>query len=218
MKVQSLLSNRIVKNYLWVFLGQNLGTLFSMLSLIITLRIISTVEYGSLVIVQTYCLLISGIFGIRSFNGLIKFSTDAEEQGNFDLAKQYINSAFLFDLIVGVLGLIVAYFISSPVSKLMGWQSDDMHYLMLYLPVIIFLPILNGAPIGILRKLGYFKHINIIHTLIYGIQTALLFLTWYLNLGNLELVYLQYMLIEVTEAIILVFFAMKFLLSNPKYT
>ena len=92
---QKLFSNKLIKNYIWVLLGQNLGTIFSMVSLIITLRIISTYNYGSLVIIQTYAALISGIFGLRTFNGVIKFVTDAECEKDSIKMKQFINSAIL---------------------------------------------------------------------------------------------------------------------------
>lgn len=154
--ISKLKRNKLIKNYIWVFLGQNTGAVFSMLSLIFTLRIISTYEYGSLVIIQTYCLLISNLFSLRTFNGVIKFVTDSEQRNDKQEIFQYINTGFFLDFMAGVISVIFGIILLSAITNLMGWDEDTVIYVNMYLPVVFFYPLLNGTSTGIMRKLGYF--------------------------------------------------------------
>ena len=190
-------------NYIWVFLGQNIGAVFTMLTLILILKIISSEEYGAMVAIQTYALLISNIFGIRTFNGVIKYTTDAESIGDMDRVKKYINTAFLFDALSGVLAFVCGFLLLSPIVFLMQWEMETMTYLNMYLPLVLFLPILNGTPIGVLRKLGYFKQVNIIHAIAFGFQCFVMFIVFLLDCGSLKLVLLIHALTEVMECLLL---------------
>ena len=118
--LERIKNNKIIKNYIWVFTGQNLGTLFSMLTLIFTLKIISTYDYGSLVIIQTYCLLVSNLFSLRTFNGVIKHITDAEQTDDNIRICQYINTGFLLDLLSGTISIIFGILLLKPIAFLMA--------------------------------------------------------------------------------------------------
>ena len=216
-KITTLISNKIIKNYIWVFLGQNIGTVFSMLSMIVTLRIISAFEYGSLVIVQTYCLLISNIFCIRTFNGFIKFATEAEGKGDYDLVKKYINSSLILDLVAGIIAFIFGFLLLKPVTFLMEWDIETVKYVGLYLAVCIFYPILNGIPTGILRKLNYFKEANEIHAFVYGLQTLVLLITLIFQVRSLPIILIEYACTEILESVILLIVAFIILQKNDLY-
>ena len=203
-QINRLVHNRIASNYLWVFLGQNIGAVFSMLSLIFTLKIISTYDYGSLVIIQTYCLLISGFFSLRTFNGVIKFVTDSEISNDYSRMKRYVNTGFVIDFAAGLISVIFGIVLLKPITILMGWDSETIQFVNMYLPVVFFYPLLHGTSTGIMRKLGYFKHVNIIHAGIYGFQCAILLFTWLFNIGNFHVVLIEYALTEILECLVLV--------------
>ena len=73
----------------------------------------------------------------------------------------------------------------------------------LYLPVVVFSPILHGAPIGVLRKLDRFKQVNIIHTILYGSHTLFLGILLLSDTKNFVLVLLSYAFAEIIESLIL---------------
>lgn len=215
--ISKLKRNKLIKNYIWVFLGQNMGAVFSMLSLIFTLRIISTYEYGSLVIIQTYCLLISNLFSLRTFNGVIKFVTDSEQRNDKQGIFQYINTGFFLDFMAGVISVIFGIILLSAITNLMGWDEDTVKYVNMYLPVVFFYPLLNGTSTGIMRKLGYFFHVNLIHALVFGIQFLLIFLTWILKIGSFQLIIVEYVGIEILECICLLICSVAILQKNEEY-
>lgn len=209
--------NQLVSNYFWVFLGQNAGAVFSMLSLIITLRIISTFEYGALVVIQTYVTLISNLFCLRTFNGLIKYVTDAEITSRSVEVKKYIFTSFLLDFGAGIIAFLFGIVLLEPITVLMGWDANTVKFINLYLPVIIFLPLINGAPVGILRKLGYFKQVNIIHAIVFGIQTIVLFITYIVGIKNFQVILLEYALTETLECLVLLIYSLRIIQKNEKY-
>lgn len=204
-------------NYIWVFLGQNVATVFSMLSLIITLRIISAYEYGSLVIIQTYAMLIASLFGFRTFNGVIKYIADAEKDGQNKEIKQYVNCGFIMDAISGILAFIMGIVLLYPVTKLMEWDEGMLKNVFVYFPIVIILPLLNGTPVGILRKLNHFKQANILHAIVYGVQNAMLAVLWLLQSHSFEAVLIVYGLTEVIECIALLIYSIVLMQKQEEY-
>ena len=209
--------SRLVKNYIWVFLGQNLGTFFSMLTLAFTLRVISTYEYGSLVIIQTYCLLISNLFSLRTFNGVIKFATDAEQNGEKKAVLQYINTGFCLDIIAGLISIVCGFLLLTAITALMGWDINTVKHVNMYLPVVLFYPLLNGTSTGVLRKLGYFFHVNLIHAIVFGIQFLLIFSNYVLRISSFTLVLLEYAGTEILECLALAAYSIVVMQKNIYY-
>lgn len=215
--IEKLKKKRLIKDYLWVFLGQNISSVFSMISVIVTLRIITSYDYGSLVIIQTYCLLVSNIFCIRTFNGIIKYIAEAEQKNNSILVKQYLNTAFLLDFAMGIIAFVFAFILLDPITKLMGWNQETVSFVYWYMPAIITYPLLNGVPTGILRKTGHFKEVNIVHAFVYGLQLMGLLITWVGNFGTFKIVLLEYAVIEILESIILMVVAILIMQKENKY-
>lgn len=207
--IQRIRNSSIAMNYIWVFLGQNIGTVVSMLSLIVTLRIISTNDYGSLIIIQTYCLLISNIFCSRTFNVVIKYLTEAEKSDDYVKGNQYILSGFIFDVGTGIVALVLSVFLLNPIARLMDWDPEMIKHASIYLPVILSFPLINGTAVGVLRKMGLFKQVNIIHVIVYSCQLLILFITWVLKVGNLQVVLVEYALTEVLEGFALLAYSLK---------
>lgn len=215
--IEKLKKKRLLKDYLWVFLGQNIGSVFSMFSVIATLRIISAYDYGSLVMIQTYCLLISNIFCIRTFNGIIKYIAEAEQKKNIVLAKQYINTAFILDIAMGIVAFAFGFILLKPITILMGWDQETITYVYLYMPAIITYPLLNGVPTGILRKTGHFKEVNIVHALVYGLQFFVLLITWMGKFGTFKIVLLEYAVTEIVESIALLIMSIQVMQKMEEY-
>lgn len=220
-KMQALLkrmkSSSLIINYVWVFAGQNLGTLFSMLSLIVTLRIISAEDYGALVVIQTYAMLISNLFCLRTFNGVIKYVTDLEADGKEYAIKSYVKTAFMLDVLAGIVAFLMGLLLLKPVTALMGWEPQTVTWVNLYLPLVLFLPNLHGAAVGILRKLDKFKQVNLIHAAAFGMQLLLLSIVWVMKLNNFQLVLIIYTVAEVIECMGIAGFALTVLRKDEKY-
>lgn len=213
-----LKSSHLVMNYVWVFVGQNLGTLFSMLSLIVTLRIISTEDYGALVVIQTYTLLISNLFCARTFNGVIKYVTDLEAQEKVDEIKSYVKTAFMLDVLAGIIAFCMGLLLLKPVTIVMGWDPQTVTWVNLYLPLVLFLPALNGAAVGILRKLDKFKQVNLIHAVVLGVQLLILSILWILAIHNFQLVLIIYTVTEIIECVAITVLALAVSKNNEKYS
>ena len=216
-KIAKLWQNKMTKNYIWVLLGQNIGSVFSLLSLSITLRLISVYDYGALVIIQTYAALISGIFGLRTFNGIIKFSSEAEQSGDGLLIKKYLNTAILLDFLSGVIAYGCSFLLLKPVALFMEWDLATISLIHMFLPVILFTPILQGAPVGVLRRLGYFKHINICHAIVYGVQCAILVLYLILGIHSFEIILLTYAVTQIAESVVLFVYALIVIKKHEEY-
>ena len=217
-KWQRIIKSSILRNYLWVFLGQNAGSVFSMITLIFTLRIINTEEYASLVVIQAYCLLISNLLSLRTFNGLIKYTTEALIVSDYRRVKQLFNTALIFDFTAGLASLICGYLFVDTITGLMGWELALKDSLLMYLPVVFFYPLLNGAPVGILRKLEKFKQVNLIHASVFGIQSLALMLLWISKAENYMIVFLVYEITEILECVAVVVLAIYVLQKDSNYS
>jgi len=99
----------------------------------------------------------------------------------------------------------------------MGWDPDTISFVYMYLPVIIFTPILQGAPVGALRKLGFFNYINICHAVVYGVQCAILAIYWLAGIHDFRIVLLTYAITQIAESVILFVFAFFVLKKQEAY-
>ena len=215
--IKNKLSNGLIRDYLWVFIGQNAGSVFSMLTLMFTLKVINTAEYGILTIIQTYCLLISNLFSLRTFNGLIKYATDALVERNYTIVKKYLNTSFVIDFGAGIFSYGMAFLLMAPITGLMGWDAEMMNYVYLYMPIIILYPLLNGAPVGILRKMGCFKEVNLSHAVVYGLQFLIVAVISLLGVHDFKIILLVYLFTEILECIILAVMAVYILNKKEEW-
>ncbi|XMB85732.1 oligosaccharide flippase family protein [Mycoplasmatota bacterium WC44] len=146
---------KIAKNVMILFFGDFTASVFGILSMVITVKILGLEEYGWLVLVQTYVFIIDSLMNFQSWTALIKYGAGALNNKDKKLFENYIVHGFILDICTAILGTIVAFTASDLIGKLLNWDETIIMAVKIY-SFSIFSHI-SGTPIGILRLLGKYK-------------------------------------------------------------
>ncbi|MDP4088144.1 MAG: oligosaccharide flippase family protein [Bacillota bacterium] len=177
-RLRALINNRIVRNFIVLFTGEGVVSIIGMINLAIIVNTIGNEKNGIIIMVQTYSLLFSGIFGFKSFQALIKYMPVSIEEGNEELTKQYVKQSFVLDIGAAAVATVFGYICLDFVCNLMGWDSSMKPYIKMFLITLIIN--IQGTPIGVLRifnKFNYITYSNVVSNLLKLTLYVLAFIT-----------------------------------------
>lgn len=141
--------NNILKNTLILFSGQSFASIIGIFNTILLIKAIGVDGNGIIALIMSYSAIFNGVFNFQSYNAVIKYGTDALEKKIDNLYKQILKQAFLQDILTAILAFIVGYLCVGVVSRFMGWDSEIIFYIKIYL--ITILMNITGVFTGILR-------------------------------------------------------------------
>lgn len=72
-RVRNILQDKLLKNFLNIFSGDALASLFSIISVSFIAKGIGVEKYGYIVLIQGVVALVDGVFNFQSWQGFIKF-------------------------------------------------------------------------------------------------------------------------------------------------
>ena len=162
-KIKAIKENKLVKNFIVLLTGEGISSILSMLSVILIVKAIGLEGNGMILSIQAYCLLLTSIFGFKSFQALIKYISKEIQKENFEKVKNYIKQSYFLDIVAAVITMIVSFIFVNLYSKFMGWNNELLRYSYMFIVVTVFQ--IQGTPIGILRifdKFNYITYNNVI--------------------------------------------------------
>lgn len=155
-KFNSIMKNRLFRNFIVIFTGESMISILGMLNLIIIVNTIGLESNGKIIMIQTYATLFSSIFAFKSFQALIKFIAKSLENDDKKQAKEYIKLSYIFDIVACFIATIVSWISIDFMMRLMKWDLNMKVYIIIYTITILFS--IQGTPIGILRIFNKFKY------------------------------------------------------------
>ena len=150
-------SNHLLKNFLLIFSGEGISSVFGFLSTIFIISAIGSYKHGVLVAVQTYTNLFYGLFSFKTFQSLIKYLAKAEKNNDQEMAKIYIKWAVILDAFCLIATLFFGIILKNTMINIMGWDTAISKYCIFYLCVYMFY--FQGTSIGILRYFVNYKYV-----------------------------------------------------------
>ncbi len=172
--IKELSQRKLVKNFLLIFTGQGISSIFGIISTMIIVGGIGSEKHGILIVVQTYATLFYSFFSFKTFQALIKYLAQAKKDKNKDDVKLYIKWSLVFDVCSLILMFIAGILLRNPVIKLMGWPEEMKKYVVLYLITQVFY--IQGTTIGVLRSYEKYNYVvigqvitNVVRCIGYGI-------------------------------------------------
>jgi len=150
--------NRILKLSLIVFIGNSGSAILSIVTTFLLTHFLSLRDFGIIVLVQTYSTVIQQVFGIQSWQSLVKYGSiqlEAKQQSNY---LKILQVGFFLD----VLGAILAFFASILFIFFLGkiFSIPQNEYLLVYIYSIGILFRLTSFPFASLRLANNYKQLN----------------------------------------------------------
>lgn len=206
-----ILLSRLAKNASVLFSGNVIASLLGLVSLTLTARGLGVEQFGMLVLVTTYVLIVDRLNNFQSWQALIKYGADALEHNRGSDFKSLIKFGFLIDGSTAVLGAVIAASASGIVGGWLGWSQEHIFMAAAYSLTVLFH--VSGTPIAILRLFDKFKKIAIQQVYaafikLFGVTLA------YLMDADLWVYLLVWALVDILGNTLLLYFAHRELRSQ----
>lgn len=147
--IKKIKENTIVKNTFILFSGQMFASLIGILNSILLIRAIGIEGNGIITLIMSYSAIFNGIFNFQSYNAVIKFGAEALEENSKIKYKQVLKQAFIQDIFTAILAFSTGYICVEFISNFMGWNTEIVFYIKIYLITILIN--VTGVFTGILR-------------------------------------------------------------------
>ncbi|MGL5869808.1 lipopolysaccharide biosynthesis protein [Clostridium chrysemydis] len=164
-------NNRLINNFVVLLTGEGIVSILSMLSFSIIIASIGNEGNGMIISIQTYCILLNGIFGFKSFQALIKYIVYEIENNNKEKIKEYIFQSYALDLAAVGLATVFSFVFLNFYGDLMNWNQTMRNLTIIYIVASAFQ--IQGTPIGILRVYNKFNLITYNNTIVAGARFLL---------------------------------------------
>lgn len=151
-RLKNILGDKLLKNFLNIFSGDALASLFSIISVSFITKGIGVEKYGYIVLIQGVVALIDGVFNFQSWQGFIKFFPEIKE--NKEKIKELIKFSYFLDIGTAILAFLVLNIGSKFIGKIYNFSEEQLFFMMIFSIYILFN--VQGTPIGILRSFNRF--------------------------------------------------------------
>jgi O-antigen/teichoic acid export membrane protein len=141
-----------------LLLSGNLGaSALGLASIVLTARALGVEQFGVLVLITTYVLIVDRLVNFQSWQAVIKYGTNALEDDQAEEFKSLIKFGFVLDVTTATVGTVLA---ASAVWLVGQWQEWDKPYVLMavaYSLTILFH--IAGTPTAVLRIFDRFGRV-----------------------------------------------------------
>lgn len=156
---QDLVFTQLIQNSSLLLFGNIIAAAFGLLTTIIRTRALGPERFGLLVLIIAYVEIIGQFITFQSWQGLIKFGTEALEHDHPDEFMGFVKLSFLVDAICAILGTSIALLSSFLFPHIYGLDSKTWLLAGIYGFSLLF--DFSGMSLGVLRTLDHFRLITI---------------------------------------------------------
>lgn len=219
-KVKKFLNRYLLNDDIFTNLMKDIGVLLSgdavasiinFVNIAILVRVLGLELYGNFVIIQTYSLTIDKLLNFQSWQGVIKFGSEAISNNRKDLVKKYVKIGFITDISTAILGTLVAVFAVGITSQFLNLDPHIIPIAQLYSINILFNVI--GTPTGILRLFNKFSVFSYQKVFVALLRLIIAIIAFILNINFIILILLT-LIVEIIGHFILIYFSLKVLKVN----
>ncbi|WP_354624303.1 oligosaccharide flippase family protein [Psychromonas sp. MME2] len=150
---------RVLSNFLLLARGRVVAALMLFGVTALLARVLGPVEFGMIVLIETYALLTRGLLNFKLFDAIVRFGVPAYDAKDTRTLRRLIQICWRLDLITTASGAIIAILLAPVVGPHMGMDSNHVFFLTLY-SFVIFASIGNGTSRGLLRLFDKFDIIG----------------------------------------------------------
>lgn len=149
------LLQKLLKSAAVLLSGNVAASILGLISLALTARALGVEEFGVLVLITTYVLIVDRLINFQSWQALIRYGAEALENRNEENLKVLLKFGFSLDAGTAILGAILAASLSRMIGGWLEWDAEYVLMAMAYSATIFFH--INGTPIAILRLYNKFR-------------------------------------------------------------
>ncbi|GBF33828.1 hypothetical protein DCCM_2939 [Desulfocucumis palustris] len=161
--VRMVMSNdfwsKLVKNIFISLWGTGGANAINLITLLIMVDMLGNTNYGLFVLAQQYMTIVDSLVNFQSWQGVIKFGSEAVVDKDEGRLASIIKYGFTIDIVGAAAGLTVALVAIPIMGRLMQWDSSLILLAVIFSLEIVFH--IGGTPTGVLRLFNKFNLVAI---------------------------------------------------------
>ena len=154
---------RIFKNAALVLTGRVAAGIFSLGTLSLAAHGLGVEQFGILILIQTYVLVITALTTFQSWQAVIRYGATCLDNNNTPALQALVKFTTLLDVAGVVVGSLVGYFVAPYVGPYVGWNEEVISYAQPFSFLVLFTIV--ATPTGLLRLYDRFDLLAI-HTVV----------------------------------------------------
>jgi O-antigen/teichoic acid export membrane protein len=151
--------NRVIRNFGVVIRGRGIAGVFSVLATGLMANALSATEFGLVVLLHTYIMVIRGALNFKTFEAVVRFGIPLNDSGDEAGFRALLRTTMLVDWVAAIVATLVGIMAASLAADLLDWEPVMVSWAAVY--SLIILTTANGTSNGILRVYDRFDAIGV---------------------------------------------------------
>ena len=198
---------KIIKSSGILLSGNMISSILALFVVSILTKNLSLNEYGIIVMVQAYIMLVDQLFNFQSWQALIKYSTDAIESSNTLKFIGYLQIGIFLDVIGSLVAFGASFTLLSPLSSVLKIDYVLLSPYMIF--AFVILTRIIGTPIALLRLSNSYKYFNYSLLVNWGLKLLIVAIMSYLDILTIYSVLIVFLVSETLSNLVLIYYGMK---------
>jgi O-antigen/teichoic acid export membrane protein len=170
---------RVLRNFGVVIRGRGIAGIFSVLATGLMANALTATEFGLVVLLHTYVMVIRGALNFRTFEAVVRFGVPLNDEKNESSFRTLLRSTMLIDFSSALVATLVAIVAASFTGQFMHWDGEMVTWAAFY--SLFILSTANGTPNGILRVYNRFDALSVQFTVAPFLRFVFVAAAWALD-------------------------------------
>jgi O-antigen/teichoic acid export membrane protein len=140
---------------------------------------LSPTEFGLVILLHTYVMVVRGAVNFRTFEAVVRFGIPLNDSGNETGYRALLRSTMLIDIVSAVLATLVGIAAAPLAGHFLHWDPEMVAWASLY--SLVILSTANGTPNGILRVYDRFDALSVQFTVSPALRFVMVAVAWALD-------------------------------------
>ena len=167
---------RVLRNFGVVIRGRGIAGVFSVMATGLMANALSPTEFGLVILLHTYIMVIRGALNFRTFEAVVRFGIPLNESGNEPGFRSLLRATMLIDIGFAVLASVVGILAAPLAGRFLHWDAQMATWASIY--SLFLLSTANGTPNGVLRVYDRFDALGIQFTVAPALRFVMVSIAW----------------------------------------
>lgn len=177
--LNSPMLRRVLRNFGVVIRGRGIAGVFSVLATGLMANALTPTEFGLVILLHTYVMVIRGALNFRTFEAVVRFGIPLNDSGNEQGFRSLLRSTMLIDVFSALLATLVGVLAAPLAGKFLHLDAGMVTAASIYSLIILFTA--NGTPNGILRVYDRFDALGIQFTVAPALRFSMVAIAWFMD-------------------------------------
>ncbi len=171
-----ILDNRILSNFGVVLRGRGIAALFSVAATALMASALPAAEFGIVVLLHTYIMVVRGFLNFRTFEAIVRFGVPLHDAGDEKGLNGLLRSTLLIDFGACSVATLIGVAAAPVAAYLLNWSAEVTIWAVLYSLAMLSTPINTSN--GILRLYDRFDALSVQFAVGPSIRLILVISAW----------------------------------------